>query len=128
MARTKLVTIESYGNLHVLGGIKGPVMSPCNIDLPIIISLLNDGKIVYEVNPNNSKEKVRLTSENVLKYNNFETKKTIKPIIIPKKEKVKISDITKTKEPATPIATKSSIINDKSSSIGIDLFISNKYS
>ena len=69
MSKTKLVTIESYGKLHALGGIMGPIITPCRIDISTIIMLMNSGKIVYEVNPSNVKEKVRLTRLNVNKDN-----------------------------------------------------------
>ena len=81
MNRTKLVTIESYGRLAPLGGINGPISTPCNIDLKVIISLVNAGKVVYEVNPLNKSEKVRLTLSNVSSTNfNTTVKEPVKPV------------------------------------------------
>lgn len=129
MARTKFVTIESYGPIPALGGILGPITSPSYIDINVIISLINSGKVIYEVNPKNIKEKIRLTRDNVLKYN-FNT--TVKP--------EKISNVIKNTvvKPVDNIGLNNQLINDSSvittiteskpEKIGIDLFISNKYS
>lgn len=70
MADSKLVTIESYGSIDVLGGLIGPITTPCNLDINTIVLLINSGKIVYEVNPKKTNEKIRLTRLNV-RSNNF---------------------------------------------------------
>ena len=79
MNRTKLVTIETSGKIRELGGITGPITTPCKLDMNIIISLINSGKVVYEVNPENKTEKVRLTRSN-LSGDNFVKPEPIKKV------------------------------------------------
>ena len=69
MINSKLVTIESSGKIGVLGGLIGPITTPCRLRIDVLISLINTGKVVYEVNPANVKEKIRLTRLNVRKEN-----------------------------------------------------------
>ena len=136
MSRTKFVTIESYGPLRVLGGIMGPITSPCYLDISVIISLINSGKIVYEVNPKNTKEKVRLTIDNVLKYNfdfkvikentNSKTTTPKKSNMVVSKPQVKPNEVKK--EIIKPEKVKNEIVESKTEKLGIDLFISNKKS
>lgn len=73
----KLVTIESAGPIKMMGDINGPIKTPCSVSTNVIIDLLNSGKVVYEVNPKNHAEKVRLTRLNV-NSNNFPTNNTSK--------------------------------------------------
>lgn len=61
----KLITIESQCELPELGGVMGPIKAPVEMTIPKIISLINRGLVVYDVNPKNKKEKVRLTTTNV---------------------------------------------------------------
>ena len=49
MAKNKLVVIETNGPLPELGGINGPIINPCLIDIPTIQELLNGHKKVVEV-------------------------------------------------------------------------------
>ena len=124
MARTKLVTVESAGKLAALNGLLGPITTPTVLDVNIIISLINSGKVVYEVNPRNVKEKIRLDRVNVLKANfNSQIKNNDK-----KEEKSKIN---------TPINTVK--VNDQSlqqnvmkeatkGMVGVDTFFTNKFS
>jgi hypothetical protein len=144
MARTKYVTIESYGVIPALGGIMGPITSPCNVDLSVIISLINSGKVVYEVNPKNIKEKILLNKDNVLKYN-FNPKVVKKETTIEDKpikkenaittksikdEPIKVSIINTNSKPSIkPDVAKNTIVNkEKSNKIVADLFVANKYS
>lgn len=69
MVKRKLATIESAGKISALGGLNGPFMTPKYYDIDILISLVNANKIVYEVNPYNRKEKIRLTRQNILADN-----------------------------------------------------------
>lgn len=71
MARNeaKLVIIKSTGKIPQLGGMIGPLLTPTKMDISVIISLINGGKIVYEVNPANKSEMVRLDRLNVRKTN-----------------------------------------------------------
>ena len=73
----KLVTIESAGPIKMMGDINGPIKTPCSVSTNVIIDLLNSGKVVYEVNPKNHVEKIRLTRLN-LHSNNFPANNTSK--------------------------------------------------
>lgn len=84
--KTKLVTIESYGSISELGGINGPIVHPCRLDLDVIIRMVNTNKKVFEVNPANTNEKVRLSLSNV-RSENFKpvvVKPTVKAATAPK--------------------------------------------
>ena len=80
--KTKFVTIETNGHISELGGIAGPILHPCLVDLDLVIQMANNRKKVYEVNPNNPDEKVLLSLRNV-RNENFPVytadKKTVKP-------------------------------------------------
>lgn len=65
----KLIVVESAGPIGELGGISGPVLSPCYVPIEIINRMLNHHRRVYEVNPNNYKEKVPLSLRNLRKQN-----------------------------------------------------------
>jgi hypothetical protein len=133
MPRTKYVTIESYGPIQQLFGLLGPILTPCYIEIGTIISLVNSGKVVYEVNPNNPKEKIRLNFNNLLK-NNFDNIIEETKVVAPSKKRVtqpvKKQCIEKQKTDSVlqkeqkPEKVKE-IQNNK---LDIDLFISNKYS
>ena len=69
MIKSKLVTVESHGKLPQLGGIHGPIITPNYISINIIISLINAGKTVYEVNPANHHDRIRLTRLNATHQN-----------------------------------------------------------
>lgn len=122
MSRTKLVTIESPGKIAALGGILGPITTPCRIDMNIIISLINSGKAVYEVNPKNFKEKTRLTRMNVL--DNIYTYSTINT-----KNTINASDVGLSPVIVEPSTVKTTIVPESGEGmIGTDIFVSNKYS
>lgn len=91
----KLVVIQSIGALPELGGISGPIINPSLIGVDTIVRLLNNHRAVYEVNPANLKERVRLNLKNV-KRENFPPV-TVQPTakILPKNDYV-----VNTKEPA----------------------------
>lgn len=74
----KLVIIESAGPIEALGGISGPIKTPSSLSTNVISDLINSGKVVYEINPRNYNEKVKLTRLNV-NTNNFQSnvKKTV---------------------------------------------------
>lgn len=73
----KLVTIETKGSIVELGGISGPVINPTILPISTIVALLNGHKKVFEVNPANKDEKIRLSLKNV-RTENFAT-----PIVSP---------------------------------------------
>lgn len=120
MARTKYVTIESSGKIHALGGLVGPITTPCYLDIGIIISLINSGIVVYEVNPSNIKDKTRLNRMNVL--NNiytYKTNNTLKTSTTIKVSNVGISSVASERD---------SIISSEPDKglTGVDMFLSNK--
>lgn len=71
MVYTKLVTVPSTGSFIELGGIQGPILSIVIMDVKTIYKLLVNGRIVYEHNPENRKQKKRLTLKNYRRKNNF---------------------------------------------------------
>lgn len=72
MIRTKLVTVSSTGSFTEIGGIQGPILSIVVMDYNTIYKLLINGRIVWEHNPKNRKQKKRLTLKNYRKKNNFD--------------------------------------------------------
>ena len=71
MVYTKLVTVPSTGSFIELGGIQGTILSIVVMDVNTIYKLLINGRIVYEHNPENRKQKKRLTLKNYRRKNNF---------------------------------------------------------
>lgn len=67
---SKLCVILTDGPIAQLGGIRGPITTPTRIDVSAIISMVNSGMAVYEVNPRKHTEKKRLTFANI-NTNNF---------------------------------------------------------
>lgn len=66
----KLIVVESTGLLPISNGnIVGPVMVPFEVSLTDAIKIVSMGHKVYEINPENSGERVLLTSENVRRDN-----------------------------------------------------------
>ena len=118
MTRKKFVTIETPGKISELGGIIGPIKTPSYMDLDVIISLINSGKVVYEVNPTNVKDRVRLTRSNVLKHH------YIQPSVTQKR-----ATVVKHVEHVSPSNINTNIQKEtKNSMVEIDVFTSNKYS
>lgn len=101
----KLVTIETYGPIAELGGIAGPVVHPCKVDLETIIRMVNTRKKVFEVNPANPSEKVRLTLSNV---------RTVNFAPVAPKTTTKTTNTTKTTETTKPADTKTTTTENKS--------------
>lgn len=66
---TKLVIVQNNGALSELGGISGPILNPCRLDVATIIRMINNHRRVYEVNPNNHSEKVLLSLKNATSKN-----------------------------------------------------------
>ena len=123
-ARTKYVTIESPGKIPALGGLLGPITTPCYLDIDIIIGLINSGKAVYEVNPCNIKEKTRLSRMNVLKYiYKYPTRNQYKT------NSVKASDVGMSPTSVDPSTVKTTIVSETGEGmISTDIFVSNKHS
>lgn len=70
--KEKLIVVESYGSITELGGISGPILNPCRVPISTIVRMVNNHRKVYEVNPSNYSERIRLTLKNV-KTDNFPT-------------------------------------------------------
>ena len=123
--RTKYVTIESPGKLNILGGILGPIKTPCYLDIDIVVKLINMGKIVYEVNPTNIKDRVRLNRSNVLKT--IFTYPVRKSTSAKKTNTIKVSDVGLSKAVTTPSTVETTISSETGESIiGVDIFKNNK--
>lgn len=94
----KLITVESVGTLSELGGISGPVINPFYIDMSTLNRLLSNRRKVYEVNPKNKNERVRLSLKN-MRIKNFVEKNIPEPahvnISVDKKESTNVSEKTK---------------------------------
>lgn len=71
----RLYVIETKKPIECLGGIQGPLTTPTHIDINDVIDLVRRGYEVYQVNPDNSKEKVRVTINNLksIKFSRSET-------------------------------------------------------
>ena len=77
--KQKLVVIETNGTLPELGGISGPILNPCLLKESVLIRMVGNHRKVYEVNPKNSSDRIRLTLKNV-RTENFKTTQTeVKP-------------------------------------------------
>lgn len=94
----KLCIIDHYGTIRELGGITGPVLSPHKYAVSKILSMVNSGITVYEVNPADRNDKIRLT------------RSTVKTVNFPVVKKETVTKTTEYKaQAATAIHT-----NDKS--------------
>ena len=66
---TKLVTVTSLGQFWELGGISGPISNVMRMSVDDIYILLIHNRVVWAHNPENLKQKKRLTLKNYrLKY------------------------------------------------------------
>lgn len=60
---TRLYTVMGPGNIQGLG-INGPLTEPTYIPLQYINAMVRTGRVIYQHNPYNLKEKVQVTQEN----------------------------------------------------------------
>lgn len=60
----KLIIVKSSGTLPIYGGIRGPIINPITLDTKDIVELINKSKEIYEVNPYNIDETIKLTRVN----------------------------------------------------------------
>lgn len=68
--KKKLVTINTAGPINELaGGIWGPILTPTEISINTIYSMLSGGKKIFEVNPKNRQQTVLLNKTNYNKDN-----------------------------------------------------------
>lgn len=69
MNNKKLCIVKSSGTLPLPGNIDGPILNPCEISIQNIITMINLGMKVYEINPLDRTKSILLTRENVNKIN-----------------------------------------------------------
>ena len=95
MTDEKLVIIKASCIIPELGGISGPVTTPTSLPVKKILQLINGHKLVYEVNPANYKETVKLTIRNVREVNFKKPVVKTEPVKVEKKveEKPKTPEI-----------------------------------
>lgn len=95
----KLVTVETYGTLTELGGISGPILNPCFMDIKTIMVLVTNRRKVFECNPANTDDRIKLTTKNVRTQNFPPVNVVVKPHLAPgdKKEPAKKEETTTTK-------------------------------
>lgn len=61
----KIIIVNSYGKLPIHGGINGPITTPVAMDVRSIVNMLNRGITeIYEINPYNVNEKIKITRQN----------------------------------------------------------------
>lgn len=70
MINKKLCIVKSSGVLPLPGNIDGPILNPCELPIQNIITMINLGMKVYEINPKDRNQSILLTRDNVNK-NNF---------------------------------------------------------
>lgn len=70
----RLFVIPCDGRIPEMGGIRGPITSPIEIPIDKVISMMNRGVIVEEVNPYKKSERVRMT------FSNIHTNTFVKPV------------------------------------------------
>ena len=73
--KSKLCIIEDPYELPIRGRINGPILTPSEFSMSELRQLLVAHVKVYEVNPRNKKEKVKLTFQNLGKDNFVPMKK-----------------------------------------------------
>lgn len=63
MKDIRICSVETNGPIKELGNINGPIRK-CRLELPKVLSMINNGHVIYELNPENLSERVRLTLTN----------------------------------------------------------------
>lgn len=84
----KLVIVKTTGILRELGNICGPILHPSRLKIAKIADMVNNGKLVFEVNPEDRSQQVQLTRLNVTSEN-F---KKLPSTEAPKEEEVVVPD------------------------------------
>ena len=70
---TKKVVVMTMGIIPELGGISGPILTPQDLPIGIVQSMVNGRRKVYECNPKDTNERILLTVSNV-NADNFKPK------------------------------------------------------
>lgn len=65
MTDIRLCSVETNGPIKEMGNITGPIRK-CRLELPKILSMINNGHVIYELNPENLSDRVRLTLTNAI--------------------------------------------------------------
>ena len=82
----KIINIKTNGPIKEMGNKLGPILVPCRVDVEKIKVMLENGRGILELNPENYDEKIPLTLDNL--YNdNFGTGKK-KEFVDPKIEEI----------------------------------------
>ena len=115
--KTKFVTVETNGPISELGGIAGPILHPCMVDLDLVIQMVNARKKVYEVNPNNPDERVLLSLRNV-RTENFPVFTADKKTVTPAASISSSNNAKKTETPSNDTKKETSTTNDTKSESG----------
>lgn len=107
MTDKKLVVVNHSGPILELGSITGPIISPSRVSTDIVARMVSNNKIVYEVNPNNRSERIKLTIANVRK-DNFgpqASKEQDKPEPVDKisRQRQEVPEVTKPVEEVKPV-------------------------
>lgn len=114
----KLIIVKNSVILPELGGINGPILRPEKVELSDIYQMINRRLSVYEVNPKNHSETIKLTRENANKQNFFQKQKKTNSI------KTKIRPQVKT-EMTSETNTESMTVEKSSPSFVADSFSQN---
>lgn len=83
--QTRKCDVMSNGPIAELGFVNGPVFN-CKLTTDKIVTMVSNGKRVYEIDPNNSKNKILLTIGNC-STSPFSEVKPVEPIKVPVVEK-----------------------------------------
>ena len=113
--KEKLVVIKSIGTIAELGGISGPIINPCRVDINTIVRMITSHRAVYEVNPNNKSEMVKLNIHNGMENNFPEVKSSkveVKPAEIAKKAADPTPEVRKAIEKAEDAKAEASLTGD----------------
>lgn len=91
----KLYTIETNGPIRGLDGITGPLTTPTMLETDDVIKMLRQKYVIYQHNPVDLKEKVRVTLTNVQSIN-FKTTRAEAT-----KERLHIRSVQRAESPMT---------------------------
>ena len=109
MKERKLVVVKDSGPIPELNFVCGPILVPTKIDLKVIIKMIGNGRSVFECNPYNTDDQVKLELTNV-KNNNFETQAT-KPVVESVKENEKKEVVNEPEKNESSVEEKKSTEN-----------------
>ena len=88
----KLYVINTAKRIPCLHNITGPITTPTELDPLDVLSLVKSGYVIYEVNPYNKSERVRVTPFN---YNSIRFKTTLQDMLQKKRLNREMQSIDK---------------------------------